>query len=326
MTAMEREQWRRDHASVCEQNYEGSSKAMEKEAAVRMWSRSIRKNGMRYVRMLSDGDSVAYKAVKDANLYQVEKLECLNHCDKRMGTALRKKAKECKLGGRHGALTANACSILQSYYRNAITHNLGDAAKMREAVWATFYHCSSTDGHPQHQHCPQGPDSWCFFNKAIANNVQPPTHRDNIRTPLSAQVSTSIRPIYERMSDLSLLNRIKHGRTQNANECLNGQIWARCPKTVHVGATRIRSAVASAISQFNQGSGHLSQVMKHVGATPSADLQGYQARQNLKRFAQADVDLEPATKRSRKEHKRAAKTSKRGQERQEWQTYGSGMV
>ncbi|KAL8569941.1 hypothetical protein ACOMHN_056373 [Nucella lapillus] len=118
------------------------------------------------------------------------------------------------------------------------------------------------------------------------------------------------------LSDLSLLNRIKHGRTQNANECLNGQIWARCPKTVHVGATRIRSAVASAISQFNQGSGHLSQVMKHLGATPSADLQGYQARQNLKRFAQADVDLEPATKRSRKEHKRAAKTSKRGQERQ----------
>ncbi|KAL8583887.1 hypothetical protein ACOMHN_009640 [Nucella lapillus] len=228
---------------------------MEKEAAVRMWSRSIRKNGMRYVRMLSDGDSVAYKAVKDANLYQVDKLECLNHCDKRMGTALRKKAKECKLGGRrHGALTANACSILQSYYRSAITHNLGDAAKMREAVWATFYHCYSTDGHPQYQHCPQGPDSWCFFNKAIANNVHPPTHKDNIRTPLSAQV------------------------------------------------------------------------MKHLGATPSADLQGYQARQNLKRFAQADVDLEPATKRSRKEHKRAAKTSKRGQERQEGQTYGSGMV
>ncbi|KAL8585931.1 hypothetical protein ACOMHN_061092 [Nucella lapillus] len=68
------------------------------------------------------------------------------------------------------------------------------------------------------------------------------------------------------------------------------------------------------------------EVMKHLGATPSADLQGYQARQNLKRFAQADVNLEPATKRSRKEHKRAAKTSKRGQERQEGQTYGSGMV
>ncbi|KAL8581399.1 hypothetical protein ACOMHN_004284 [Nucella lapillus] len=74
------------------------------------------------------------------------------------------------------------------------------------------------------------------------------------------------------------------------------------------------------------GSGQLSQAIKHLGATPSADLQGYQARQTLKRFAQADVDLEPATKRSRKEHKRAAKTSKRGQERQEGQTYGSGMV
>ena len=125
MTEAEREEWRREHASHCEKNYEGSSKGMEKEAALRLWGRSLQKNNMRYTKMLSDGDSVAYKAVVDANYYPVEKLECVNHCDKRMGTALRKKAKEGKLGGRrHGALTANACTTLQSYYRNAIMQNL----------------------------------------------------------------------------------------------------------------------------------------------------------------------------------------------------------
>ena len=97
-----------------------------------MWGRSLQKNNMRYTKMLSDGDSVAYKAVVDANYYPVEKLECVNHCDKRMGTALRKKAKEGKLGGRrHGALTANACTTLQSYYRNAIMQNLNNPEKMR---------------------------------------------------------------------------------------------------------------------------------------------------------------------------------------------------
>ena len=66
--------------------------------------------------MPSDGDSDACKA----NFYPVKKLECINHVDKRMGTALRKKAKEEKLGGQgYGALTANKCNILQSYYRNA---------------------------------------------------------------------------------------------------------------------------------------------------------------------------------------------------------------
>ncbi|KAL8623033.1 hypothetical protein ACOMHN_059120 [Nucella lapillus] len=44
-----------------------------------------------------------------------------------------------------------------------------------------------------------------------------------------------------------------------------GQIWARCPKTVHVGASRINAAVASAVSHFNHGCSHLSQVMKKLG-------------------------------------------------------------
>ncbi|KAL8589053.1 hypothetical protein ACOMHN_055066 [Nucella lapillus] len=240
MTEIERAEWRGEHDPVCEKNYTGSSKGMEKEAALRMWRRSIEKNSMRYTNMLSDGDSVAYKAVCDEKLYRVKKLECVNHCDKRMGTALRKKAKEAKLGGhRRGALTAGACNILQSYYRNAIMQNLGDPAKMKEAILASFLHCISSDDNPQHMNCPQGPQSWCFFNKAIANGQEPPPHKENVGTPLSGDVARAIRPIYDRMSELSLLDRIKHGRTQNANECVNGQIWARCPKTVHVGASRI---------------------------------------------------------------------------------------
>ncbi|XP_076444868.1 uncharacterized protein LOC143282880 [Babylonia areolata] len=327
MTEIERAEWRREHAPVCEKNYNGSSKGMEKEAAVRMWRRSIAKNSMQYTNMLSDGDSVAFKAVCDENIYDVKKLECVNHCDKRMGTALRKKNKEAKLGGRrHGALTAGAYNILQSYYRNAIMQNLnlGDPAKMKEAILASFLHCTSSDDNPQHMNCPEGPQSWCFYNKAIANSQRPPPHKENVGTPLSADVARAIRPIYDRMSELSLLNRIKHGCTQNANECVNGQIWARCPKTVHVGASRINAAVTSAVSHFNQGCFHLSQVLKKLGSAPSSNLQQYQATQDLKRCSQADDDCAPAknvrikrTKIKRKgppEHKRREKDRHMDQE------------
>ena len=265
---------------------------MEKEAALRIWGRSVEKNNMRYTGMLSGGDSVAYKAVCDANFYPVRKLECVNHCDKRMGTALRKKAKEERLGGRpYGALTANSCNVLQSYYRNAIMKNLGKSDSMREAIMASFLHCMSSDDSPQHQKCPQGPDSWCFYNKAIANGQDPPSHKDHIGTPLSLDVARAVKPIYERMSDPSLLARIQHGRTQNASECLNGQIWARCPKTVHVGADRVNAAVASTVSSFNQGCSHLSQVMKYLDVTgPTAQLQQYQDSQDSKRCKQADLE------------------------------------
>ena len=41
----------------CHVNYEGSSPAMEDEAAVVFWQRSIEKHKMRYRYMVSDGDS-----------------------------------------------------------------------------------------------------------------------------------------------------------------------------------------------------------------------------------------------------------------------------
>ena len=74
---------------------------MEMEGAKRIWSRSVKKNNMRYVRMPGDGDSKAYKAVLELNPHNVdiEREECTNHAHKRMGTALRNISKSSKLGG-----------------------------------------------------------------------------------------------------------------------------------------------------------------------------------------------------------------------------------
>ena len=136
---------------------------MEQEAAKVMWGRSVEKFGFRYVDMLSDGDSTAYMAVCDLNPYnpqQVNKLECVNHAHKQMGTALRKLAKENRLGGRGiGCLTEWKCDSLQNFYRGAILDNIPDVEKMRNAVWASLYHSMSTDEEPHHRQCPQGTES-----------------------------------------------------------------------------------------------------------------------------------------------------------------------
>jgi hypothetical protein len=119
---------------VCAKNFNGTSKAMEKEAALNIWNRSLDKN-LRYTQMLSDGDSVAFKAVCDLQPYGndvfIEKLECVNHCHKRMGTALRKAQKEKKLGGKgHGRLTEEKCTRLQNYYKYAIVNNIDNSDNM----------------------------------------------------------------------------------------------------------------------------------------------------------------------------------------------------
>ena len=73
---MSNTEWYQTHTQSCPINYTGSSNAMEMEGAKRIWSCSVEKDNMQYVRML--GDSKAYNAVLQLNPYNVdiERDEC----------------------------------------------------------------------------------------------------------------------------------------------------------------------------------------------------------------------------------------------------------
>ena len=59
---------------------------------------------------------------------------------------------------------------------------------MQNAVLASFDHCSSTDEKPQHDRCPVGARSWCFYQTALATGQEPGPHRTNVGTPLAPDV------------------------------------------------------------------------------------------------------------------------------------------
>ena len=66
---------------------------MEAVGAVRMFTRSEELRDVRYVKYLGDGDSSSFKKVCDSRPYgdvDVEKLECIGHVQKRVGSRLRK--------------------------------------------------------------------------------------------------------------------------------------------------------------------------------------------------------------------------------------------
>ena len=125
---------------------------------------------------VGDGDSTAYNAVTELNNkqgpytdVQVVKEECINHVSKRIGTRLRQTKKDTRvdvvtkkgktmrrsvLGGQ-GKLTDQIIDSLQSYYGKAIRDNIGtDVLTLRQAIWASFFHLSSTDKAPAHSFCP----------------------------------------------------------------------------------------------------------------------------------------------------------------------------
>lgn len=99
----------------CTKNYDGSSGGMEVAGALEVFRNSVSRN-VRYTRYLGDGDSKGFQIVKDSKPYgegvDIEKLECIGHIQKRMGTRLRELKRKTKgmkladgkvLGGKKGS-------------------------------------------------------------------------------------------------------------------------------------------------------------------------------------------------------------------------------
>ena len=101
-----------------------SSGAMEKEMVKEIFCSSVQDHKLRYTSFIGDGDTNSFKTVHDAQPYgpdvTVEKIECVGHVQKRMGTRLRKLKRDFgnrkltdnkPIGGR-GRLTTDKIDII----------------------------------------------------------------------------------------------------------------------------------------------------------------------------------------------------------------------
>ncbi|KAK2186943.1 hypothetical protein NP493_184g00016 [Ridgeia piscesae] len=171
---------------------------------------------------------------------------------------------------------------------------------MRNAILASFDHCSSTDEKPQHDRCPVGARSWCYYQKALATGHEPGPHRTNVDTPLAADVAELVKEVYTRLAHVDLLKRCTLGKTQNANESLHSVVWSKCPKTTFVSLKRVVSATCSAVSQFNAGikvtMTNLCEVMQ---VPPGAHLLASAEKADRRRLQQARRQTLAASKEAR---------------------------
>lgn len=321
--ASDESDWYEDHMDDCNKNFAGSSPAMEAEGWMRLFRRSVEKCRMRYVTVISDGDSKAYNSVENENIYgdlHITKEECINHVAKRLGKLLRDYAQEKSkkgegVGGkRAGSLTTSVMAKLQEYYRYAIVNNKRDTSKMRQAIYATLEHCSSTNEAPHHDLCPEGKTSWCFYQRLLAEGKDVKgaegNHQRCIHTPLRRDIAEDLMPLYERLSTEALLKRCT-GYTQNANESINSVIWSKASKTVFYQRKRLEYLVSKGITQFNLGYQHsVTTKMGPVG---------------LKTTASIDKEREAKAKReeSRKQERRTRRTKALAEEEKKKQEEGT---
>lgn len=148
-----------------------------------------------------------------------------------------------------GVLNEKTVDLFQGYYGNAICGHSNDLEGMKQACWAVFYHSISTDEKPQHHCCPEGADSWCKVQRALALGQGLPPHSAKIQ----ADLEQYIKPVFDDLCKQELLEKCLLGATQNRNESFNNLIWARAPKTEFVTRPTIEIAISQSAIIFNSG-------------------------------------------------------------------------
>ena len=306
--------WWEHHKDLCESNHKGPAEAMEKDAAVAMFLRSIEKHKLKYTLYVGDGDSSSYGVVADAvfqkygSTYLVLKEDCIGHIQKRMGNNLRaykRNVKGSKLAdgstvGGKGRLTDVVIDSLQNYHGFAIRANSNKLQKMQEVVWAIYYHAILGKNETlavQHKFCPKGHDSWCKYQNDIACN----TNTYNQNKCLPPVFRNELLPIFKRLSRADLLNRCLKGLTQNQNESLNTLLSVKCPKRVFCGKRKLETATASAVLYWNRGAGACSNILSKFGIQDPGinTLRGYR-QLNSKRIKCAAQKCQKKYRKQRK--------------------------
>ncbi|GFW70371.1 uncharacterized protein TNCV_4914911 [Trichonephila clavipes] len=296
---------------VCATSVENGKWGNGMSGVLSIFQRSETSRKACYTQYLGDGDSKGFLTIKEAKVYgdtEVEKLECVGHVQKRMGTRLRnilKMSKGIKLSdgknisGR-GRLTLKEVDSIQHYYGLAIRKNLSSVEDVKRAIWAIYFHKLSTEDNPQHALCPLGEDSWCGYNRSIVTG-EFYIHKHS----LPESILLKVKKVFRDLTEKDLLKKCLHGRTQNPNESFNKCIWERIPKTVFVGIETLKFGVMDAVICFNDGYVSRIKVFEALGIKSGYNTERALLIIDNKRIFEAErivnkVSLEARNKRSLK--------------------------
>ena len=131
---------------------------------------------------------------------QVEKLNCVGHVQKRLGTALRNlkvQYQSVKLVDGKKLVVQGNSQIhwsIQIIMSMRFEENLN---QMIRAVQATLLHSNSSDETPRHHLCPTWKDSWCKWQQAKAQDVE----YHHTKPPIPEAIVHILKPIHARLGN-----------------------------------------------------------------------------------------------------------------------------
>ncbi|GFV04379.1 uncharacterized protein TNCV_920001 [Trichonephila clavipes] len=238
--------WQRAHKISCRKNYSGLAGKMEVDGMLRIFNRSEKLHNLKYSNYIGDGDTKTFNALSEnkpyGNDHLIQKIECVGHVQKRMGTRLRK------------------LKLVYSKKKLSDGKTIGGKGRLTDSL-IDKRALLCTDDEPMHWFCPTNPNTWCKYIAAINNNLQNYKHKPSV----AKAVRDVIKPVFADLSHPALLKKCLGGKTQNPNESLNSLIWKFCPKTIGSSLQIAKIAANLATSVFNDGNQILISILEKFG-------------------------------------------------------------
>ena len=202
----------------------------------------------------------------------MKKEECLGYAQKRLKKHLLKKSSLCK------GLTDDKAKRIAHLYALVVVQNRGkEAAEIRDALNILQEHTIE-----QHNNCPAGEFSWCYYQKQVARcfedaSLSAPYTRTPYLTPNEYQRA---REVFDLFASLEFCGSISLGKTQNSNESLHSMIWHHSPKAKRVGQKSLVPNTAMAFLSYNDGSLAYATLLKELGMDVSYNTLEFPSRRD----------------------------------------------
>ena len=242
----------------CRKNHVGSSKSMERDVAVELWTRAV-DNGIQFATYVGDDDSTTLADIHDKVPYNVEKWSDIIHTKRSLTTRLYNlkdgfKDPSCSI------LSNKVISYFGKCFSYAVTQNVGNPETLKSSLSCIVPHSF-------------GDHSSCNIQHSFIQHLGPASYKHtdlpNDKDLHGEPLKNALINIFSEYTTDIVVRRLSPCANSQRNESLNSTISTKNPKTRYYGGSESNDfRVACGVAQRNLGYGYVSRALEVLNIEP----------------------------------------------------------
>ncbi|XP_068673244.1 uncharacterized protein [Montipora foliosa] len=243
----------------CRKNHVGSSKSMERDVAIELWTNAL-DSGTHFSTYVGDDDSTTIADILSKVPYKVEKWSDTIHTKRSLTTRLYN-LKDCFKNPNCSTLSNKVISYYAKCFSYAVTQNAGNPELLKSGINSIVPHSFG-----EHSAC-NIHVSWCGFKKCPDGYKH--TELPNGKCLHGEPLKNALTNIFSEYATDIVVKKLSPCANSQRNESQNNTIATKNPKTRYYGGSVSNDfRVACGVAQRNLGYGYVSTALEVLNIEP----------------------------------------------------------